>query len=187
VSEPDIQTLVEDYYDRLFRAARFMSGSSEVAEDLVQDSFLAAAKSLHRFEGRSSPYTWLYGILRNKFRTWLRKKDDKVVSINVLRGGAQEEGTIGMDTWEDEARTRPEEELDYEETVRFVRESLDELSEDHRTILAMRYVDEMSYQEIAEVVDCPIGTVKSRIHYALGKMSELLQERGVEGRPDKML
>jgi RNA polymerase sigma-70 factor (ECF subfamily) len=164
-----------------------MCGNSQVAEDLVQESFLAAARSLHRFEGRSSPYTWLYGILRNKFRRWLRKKDDRIVSINVLKGGGQEEGAIGMDTWEDEDRSRPEQELEYDETVQFVREAMDQLSEDHRTILAMRYVDEMSYQEIADVLDCPIGTVKSRIHYALGKMGDLLEERGVERRPDKML
>lgn len=179
----EFQDLVDDYYDRLFRAARFMCGNSQVAEDLVQDSFLAAARSLHRFEHRSSAYTWLYGILRNKFRRWLRKKDGRMVSVHALMGdGGEQEGT-GLDSWADPDLQGPEEVLEHDETIERVREAITQLSDDHRTIITMRFVDEMSYQQIAEILDCPIGTVKSRIHYALSGMGDMLQEQGID-RPE---
>ena len=81
VNEQDFHKLAQDHYDRLFRAARFMCGSDDAAEDLVHETFLAAAQSYGRFQHRSSTYTWLYGIMLNKFRRWVRKKRGRVLSL----------------------------------------------------------------------------------------------------------
>ena len=168
------QELVEEHYDRLFRAALFMSGDREVAEDLVQESFLAAAESLHRFEGRSKPYTWLYGILRNKFRRWLRKKD-RTVSLQLLEERAPgDENPLSLKSEE----TRPPAQAESDETAELIREFVDELPPHHRDVLVLRYLEDYSYKEISEALDCSIGTVKSRIHYALDKVGHRLRTEG---------
>ena len=92
VNEKDFQTLVHEHYDRIFRAARFMCGDQYAAEDLVHETFLAAAQSFGRFQGRSSVYTWLYGIMLNKFRRWIRKRRTGTVSLHGL--GREQERSI---------------------------------------------------------------------------------------------
>jgi RNA polymerase sigma-70 factor (ECF subfamily) len=171
LSEQDFRQFVEDHYDRLFRAARFMCGDPEAAEDLVQDTFLAAGRSLERFEGRSAPYTWLYGILLNKFRRWLRRKRRRAVSLESLsdeRGGPRPGGLIQAES------PGPHEAAVRDETARQVRRAIGELSADHRAVIVLRFIEDMPYSEIARALDCPVGTVKSRVHYALRKMGRRL-------------
>jgi RNA polymerase sigma-70 factor (ECF subfamily) len=171
VKDNDFSELVHEHYDRLFRAASFMCGSEQAAEDLVQETFLAAAESIKRFEGRSSTYTWLYGIMLNKFRRWLRRKVTAPVSLQESGEGEQGRGL------EDLLRADgplPGEAAEQAETARLVRAALEHLSGDHRAVISMRYVDGMSYHEIAEVLGCPLGTVKSRIHYALESIARKL-------------
>lgn len=178
-TEENLRRLVDQYYDRVFRAARFMCGSVEVAEELVQDTFLAAVQSLDRFRGRSSLYTWLYGILRNKFRRWVRRKGSKAASLRT-RGE-----TDGTDQLAARGQPQPDEDLERREAVEQVRRAVERLSADHRAVIAMRYVGEMSYREIGAALGCPIGTVKSRIYYALQKIGGELTRAGLgpEGSP----
>ncbi|MFW6045074.1 MAG: RNA polymerase sigma factor [Planctomycetota bacterium] len=168
-----LEKLTHKYYDRLFRAAQFMCGDEEVAEDLVQDTFLGAMKSLDNFKGNSSHYTWLYGILLNKFRGWLRKKDRNPQSLE-----RKAEGPDSPDRSELFEGDAPEasEELIKKERADKVRAAIDDLPAHHRSVLVLRYIEDMSYREIAEQVDCSLGTVKSRIHYALKKVGKGLEE-----------
>jgi RNA polymerase sigma-70 factor (ECF subfamily) len=174
VDQNELCRLVEEHYDRLFRAARLMCGSAQAAEDLVQDSFLAAAESLGRFKGHSSTYTWLYGILLNKFRRWLRRKGRAPLSLQAIAG--------------EEARRPPEEVLQADspgppqraeaaEATELVRRAVEELDPDHRAVITLRYLEGMSYGEIARALGCPVGTVKSRIHYALEKIGHRVKHR----------
>jgi RNA polymerase sigma-70 factor (ECF subfamily) len=175
VTERDFQKLVHDHYDRIFRAARFMCGDQHAAEDLVHETFLAAAESIHRFRGHSSVYTWLYGIMLNKFRRWVRRKRTSVVSLEVLGSGQSNrsaEETIPSDG------LLPPEDAERKETAEQVREAVGELPVDHRAVITLRFVEGLSYQEIAEAIDCPLGTVKSRIHYALQKIAGKLHDLG---------
>ena len=176
MTEQNLRKLVGRHYDRLFRAARFMCGDLSVAEDLVQDTFLVAAKSLKKFEGRSSAYTWLYGILLNKFRHWLRRKDASVASLHV--GGAEGGGAAPADFLPSES-PGPVQQAEGREAAEVVRSVIDELSEDHRSVVTLRFIEDMSYEEISRLLDCPLGTVKSRIHYALLKIGERLAEKGI--------
>lgn len=174
MNEEEFRSLVEEHYDRLFRSARFMCDDSQAAEDLVQETFLAAADARDRFEGRSSDYTWLYGIMLNKFRRWLRRKKRSFLSLQLLGGrGEDSRGTPPVET----DSPGPVEQLLRQEQIEQVRRAMEELSADHRAVVTLRYVEGMSYEEIAEAVDCPLGTVKSRIHYALQHIGQYLQER----------
>ena len=180
MTEQNLRKLVRQHYDRLFRAARFMCGDLSAAEDLVQDTFLAAAKSLKNFEGRSSPYTWLYGILLNKFRHWLRRKNARFASLHL---GSAEDGGAAPEEFLQSDYLGPEQVAEREESALLVRNVLDDLSDDHKSVVTLRYVEGMSYEQIAQALDCPVGTVKSRIHYALLRIGEKLAEQGV-GPPD---
>ena len=176
MTEKNLRKLARLHYDRLFRAARFMCGDLSTAEDLVQDTFLAAATSLKNFEGRSSTYTWLYGILLNKFRHWLRRKESSVASLHL--GGGDEEGGAPEEFLQTDF-PGPEQAAERRELVQLVRGVVHDLSDSHKSVVTLRYVEGMSYEEIARALDCPVGTVKSRIHYALLKIGEKLTEQGI--------
>jgi len=172
VNEEEFHNLVDLYYDRLFRAARFMGGDERVAEDLVQDTFLAAADARDRFQARSSDYTWLYGILLNKFRRWLRRKSLSFLSLDSLGKGGDSSGAELI-----KSKSRgPAEEIIRREDIQRVRRAMERLSADHRAVVALRYVEALSYQEIADALGCPLGTVKSRIHYALQEVAAYLEK-----------
>ena len=168
-----LEELAEQHYERLFRAAMFMAGDEDVAAELVQETFAAATKAIERFKGRSSYYTWLYGILLNKFRGWLRRKggpgslDRKAEQLDA--------GNVGELVIAEEPDAA--EKLERKEAARAVRQALDELPPHHRGVLVLRYLEGRPYAEIAEMMDCSIGTVKSRIHYALQKIGKKLRAR----------
>ena len=176
MADLSFQQLVEEHYDRLFRAARFMCGDPQAAEDLVQETFLAAGETLDKFQGRSSAYTWLYGILLNKWRRWLRGRSRRVISLQ------------GM-AWNDEADNpadllesnlpSPAGSAEEREAAEQVRRAIEDLPEDHRAAVILRFVEDLSYQEIGEIMGCPLGTVKSRIHYALKKIGKELARAGL--------
>ncbi|MFO8009153.1 MAG: sigma-70 family RNA polymerase sigma factor [Candidatus Brocadiia bacterium] len=173
MSPKSLQELVDAHYGRLFRAARFLCGDESVAEDLIQETFLAAADARKRFRGESSYYTWLYAILLNKFRRWLRQKDSSFLSLSHL---TDEDSRRNVAERLEADTARPVENVLQQEAASRVREAIDQLSADHRAVITLRYVEDMSYQEIADAVDCPLGTVKSRIHYALQQIGQYLEE-----------
>ena len=169
-TEDSLERLARTHYERLFGAALFMCGNPQAAEDLVQETFLAASKSFQSFEGRSTEYTWLYGILMNKFKGWLRHRAGPV----SLQEMARERNTETAEIVISDAIGAPEE-LEKQEAAQLVRESLDELPLHHRSVLVLRYMDGLSYQEIADALGCSLGTVKSRIHYALQTIARRLE------------
>jgi RNA polymerase sigma-70 factor (ECF subfamily) len=176
LADIEFSEVVEEHYDRLFRAARFMCGDPEAAEDLTHETFLAAADALERFEGRSAVYTWLYGILLNKFRQWIRRQKKPVYSLQ--RMAESQEGRSTADLVESES-PGPLSRVESKEAAEQVREAIQELEPDHRAVITLRFVEGLSYQEIADIVDCPLGTVKSRIHYALKKIGNRLAGAGL--------
>jgi RNA polymerase sigma-70 factor (ECF subfamily) len=176
VADLDFQALVEEHYDRLFRAARFMCADTQAAEDLVQETFLAAGETLDRFQGRSAAYTWLYGILLNKWRRWLRGRSRRTYSLQAMAW--DDESTDPADLVESE-RAGPAEDAEGREAAERVRRAIEELPEDHRAVVVLRFVEDLSYQEICETLNCPLGTVKSRIHYALKRIGKELERVGL--------
>lgn len=138
--------LIEEHYQFLYRFACRLSGSSHDAEDLVQQTFLAAQRSLDQLREREKARAWLTAILRNAFKRSVKPKGaGPAVS---LEGLPEPEGTFSAD--------RP---LDSEE----LQEALNRLPEEYRAAVVLFYLEELSYREIAEALEVPLGTVMSRL------------------------
>jgi RNA polymerase sigma-70 factor (ECF subfamily) len=150
--------LVGAHYDRLFRLAYTMTRSHEDARDLTQETFLAAVKSLPNFRGDAKLSTWLISCMRNQFTMWLRtKRKWKHQPIEHA---------------DDRPQPPPEEPI--EPAVKAILDRLTDLPEDLRTALVLFYVDGLKYAEIAEAMECPIGTVRSRLFEARERLKKLM-------------
>lgn len=142
----EIETLVEQHYESLYRFAYRLSGQASDAEDLTQQTFLDAQRKLDTLRDPDKVRAWLFMIVRNLYRRRLR---DQGSHPEVALGGTGEPAT-------EEVSLQP---LD-SETLQGV---LNELPEEFRTVLVMFYFRELSYREIAEQLDVPIGTIMSRL------------------------
>ncbi len=156
-----VQELVACYGDRLFRSACLLCGDEAEAQDLVQETFLQAVRSAHRFGGRSSLYTWLHGILLNLTRHYLRDRKRLVYDEDLAR---QEPAS---------PEERPSQ-LDTELTAGALTDGLRRLSAPHREVLILRFYEDMKIHEIASRLGISKGTVKSRLHYAIAEMQRRL-------------
>ncbi|PYJ23899.1 MAG: RNA polymerase subunit sigma, partial [Verrucomicrobia bacterium] len=167
--------LVTRYRARVFSMIYNMVHSEQDAWDLAQDSFLKAWKSIKRFRGRSSFYTWIYRIVMNVTIDWLRKKQ-------VKGGGAEFDDAIQLKEVDPASKTVPKTDaLPYETMERSeIRARIDkaiaQLSPEQRAVILMREIEEMQYREIAEALGCSIGTVMSRLFYARKKLQNLLRD-----------
>jgi len=147
--------------DRLLRSAFLLCGNEADAQDLAQETFLQALKSVDRFRGQSSLYTWLHGILLNLSRHYHRERKRLVLDEELagVRLGATEEAALPME----------------EETARLaLGRAMRELSEPHKEVIILRFFEDLKLAEIALRLGVSKGTVKSRLHYALARMQELL-------------
>lgn len=157
------ELLVAKYQRRLGRLiSRFVRNASE-AEDVTQDAFIKAYRALPAFRGDSAFYTWLYRIGINTAKNYLVAQGRRAPTSTPL--DAEE-----AEAFEDAALLHevatPENELMSKQVVEVVNSSLQELPDDLRMALTLREIEGLSYEEIAAVMDCPIGTVRSRIFRA---------------------
>ena len=165
--------LVTKYRGRVYAVVYNLTANREDASDLTQDAFIKSFQSINRFQGQSSFFTWLYRIAVNSTLTHLRKnrlrtffsfekinEDDKV-SAEVIAALTDDTGA------------------DHETFARELQEKLNEamqkLSIPHRTVITLFEIDSLSHQEIAEVMNCSVGTVRSRLHYAKQLLQAELQ------------
>ncbi len=167
--------LVTRYRTRIFGMIYNMVHNEQDAWDLAQDSFVKAWKSIKRFRGRSSFYTWIYRIVMNVTIDWLRKKQVKGV-------GAEFDDAIQAKQIDPASKTAPKADaLPYEimqrsETRTRIDNAIAQLSAEHRAVILMKEIEEMQYHEIAETLGCSIGTVMSRLFYARKKLQNLLRD-----------
>lgn len=155
--------LVEKYRRKLGRLlSRFIRDQAEV-EDVVQEAFIKAYRALPNFRGDSAFYTWLYRIGINTAKNYLVAMGRRPQTQNEIEVDDAENFEDG-----DELRTTdtPETELMTKEIAKTVQTAIDELPEDLRTAIVLREIEGLSYEEIAESMECPIGTVRSRIFRA---------------------
>ncbi len=157
------------HYARLCRSAWLLVGKTDEAEELVQESLVIALESLHRFRGNSELYTWVYAIMlrvqRNRQRSWIRAKRRIKLWWEAQSGSLRE---IAADPAAMQAYKAWQESLWGE---------VSKLPYEQQQVIVMRYGEEMSCREIAQLVNCPEGTVRSRLHYgllALKKQSEAI-------------
>lgn len=159
--------LVYRYQDRLYASMIQITGSSDDAEDVVQDAFVRAFVKLHTFQQNSQFFTWLYRIAFNSALTNKRKqKNDLSIDQTRESGGPEPVDSIGG----------PDEGMLQDERVQSVRKALKLLSEDHREILVLREMEECAYEDIAQILDISIGTVRSRLSRARTALRNVLEE-----------
>lgn len=166
--------LVTRYRTRAYAMIYNMVRNEQDAWDLAQDGFLKAWKSIGRFRGQSSFFTWLYRILMNVTIDWVRKRQ--------IEGGTEFDDTQALQAVEPGALTAPRAELPPADRLsdKEIRERIDasiqRLSAEHRTAIVLREIEGLEYQEIADVMDCSIGTVMSRLFYARKKLQTMLKD-----------
>ena len=147
------------HYDRLHRLACTMTGNSEDAADLVQETFLAAMKAAGRFRGEARLTTWLISILRNQYTMQLRgRRKWRHAALDTASGVRAPEPAPPI---------RPE--------IVQILERVKTLPEELRTALALFYLEGMRYHEIAEAMECPVGTVRSRLFEARERLKKLME------------
>ncbi|MFO7858815.1 MAG: RNA polymerase sigma factor RpoE, partial [Ectothiorhodospiraceae bacterium] len=154
--------LVQKYQHKLIKMiGRYVSDPSE-AQDVAQEAFIKAYRALPRFRGDSSFYTWIYRIGANTAKNYLvaqgRRPPGNDVDAQDAEQYVQDSLLREMDT--------PEGMAQRDEIERTVFETIEGLPEDLRTAISLRELDGLSYEEIAQAMDCPVGTVRSRIFRA---------------------
>lgn len=154
-----VQDLLDSYGDRLLRSAFLLCGNETEAQDFVQETFLQAIRSFHRFQGRSTVYTWLHAILLNLIRQHRRDQqrlvyDEELVSREIAgESSHQPDAVIASSA---------------------LQTALQRLSSTHREVIVLRYYENMKIHEIAGHLGISGGTVKSRLHYAIQELQKLL-------------
>lgn len=165
--------LVERYKERLYATVYHMTSNHEDANDLVQEAFIKAYKSLHGFRGHSSFYTWIYRIAVNRTINFLkRRKNRNQYSLDDVENGIQTD----PDFVELMSHVTPRREVGLNELQERLNEALQELSEPHRAVVTMHDIQGMTHADIAKVMKCSEGTVRSRLFYARQQLQGLLSD-----------
>lgn len=160
------ELLMLKYQRRIERLIGRMVRDVDMVPDITQETFIRAWRALPKFRGEAQFYTWLYRIAVNTAKkTLLKMGRDPVLTEAALR--TREDGD--ETSWHEReqiSESTPETELAAREVARAVQQAMDELSDDLRQAITLREIEGLSYDEIAQAMNCPIGTVRSRIFRA---------------------
>lgn len=169
-TNPDtlFRELVTQHRDRLYRFVYRHIGHATDAEDLAQQAFVEAARTYASFRGESMLSTWLYGIAMNLVRNHLSRAPHRVHRFEDDEVLAELPGD-GAD---------PESQCDHTELVRMLQDELDGLMPEMREVLMLVALDDMSYEDAAELLSVPIGTVRSRVSRARTHLRKRMAARG---------
>jgi len=160
------ELLVLKYQRRIERLIGRMVRDTDLVEDIAQETFIRAYRALSQFRGEAQFYTWLYRIAVNTAKKALVDlKRDPLVSETALRGGDEEDETSTVENELTTAET-PETVLAAKEIAAAVNSAMEALPEELRQAVSLREIEGLSYEDIAEAMNCPIGTVRSRIFRA---------------------
>lgn len=174
--------LVLKYQRRIERLIGRMVRDAELVEDIAQETFIRAYRALHQFRGDAQFYTWLYRIAVNTAKKSLvDMRRNPVISENALRSGSDDDETSVLDR-ELSTDETPETVMAAKEIAETVNAAMASLPEDLRQAVTLREIEGLSYEEISEAMNCPIGTVRSRIFRAReaisAKVRPLLDNQG---------
>ncbi len=172
MSEPlsDLPADALTHLDGLYNLARWLVRDPVEAEDLVQETYLRALKGRHQFQAGTNLRAWLFQILRNTFFTQYRRRgrepqavDPEVLEAMATRGGAEREG-------------RPSSGMPNGMLSVDLEAALRQLPEDYRTVVLLADLEDFTMTEVAHIMGCPVGTVKSRLFRARAILQELLRD-----------
>ncbi|RMH39839.1 MAG: sigma-70 family RNA polymerase sigma factor [Deltaproteobacteria bacterium] len=158
--------LVETFQDQVFNLTYRMLGDRAEAEDVAQEVFITVFKSIDSFRGDSKLSTWLYRIAanhcKNRIKYLARRRDRDRSEFNEAVSGRPAAGAVTGPT----QAPAPDAALDAAQREQLLQRAIAELDEDHRLLVVLRDIDELSYDEICAITGLPEGTVKSRLHRA---------------------
>ncbi len=159
--------------ERIYATIYHMTSNHEDANDLAQETFIKAYQSLKSFRGGSSFYTWVYRIAVNKTINFLKQRNKRVqLSLNDLdanvEGNPDLVALISEDT--------PQRDAQLSELQEKLNEALMRLSEEHRLAVVLHDIQDLPHDEIAKIMDCNVGTVRSRLFYARQQLQGLLAD-----------
>ena len=160
------ELLVIKYQRRIERLIGRMVRDTDLVQDIAQETFIRAYRALHQFRGEAQFYTWLYRIAVNTAKKSLMElKRDPIVTEAALHSSDDDDETSRREN-ELTSESTPESEMAAREIAAAVNAAMEALPEDLRQAVTLREIEGMSYEEIAEAMNCPIGTVRSRIFRA---------------------
>ena len=163
--------LVSRYQARLYNAAIRLVDNPDDAADVVQESFLNAYQALHSFKGDAEFFTWLYRIAFNSAIS-LKRKRRAAVSLE----GVGPEG--GLEPNDPSEYIKPGAALERSEDERQLQDAINRLSQEHREVIVLKEIEGLKYEDIAEILGVPIGTIRSRLHRARLELRDLLNPEG---------
>ncbi len=171
-----LDRLLRQHYDRVHAVCRRIAGTTRDADDAAQEAMIRIVRGLPNFDGRSAFSTWAYRIATNTALDELRRRGRRPQLHHAHPGG---EPSVEHDHVDPLAQRRVEGVVD----AIAIDEALAELAEDHRVAVVLRDVADLDYDEIAEVLGVPIGTVKSRIARGRGRLADRLSGAGNQQHP----
>jgi RNA polymerase sigma-70 factor (ECF subfamily) len=165
--------LIRLYQERIYATIYHMTANHEDANDLAQESFIKAFQALKSFKGGSSFYTWLYRIAVNKTINFLKRRKNRIhLSLNDLDFNTEHNPDLVALISE----KTPNREVNLKELQEKLNTAMLKLSEPHRLVVVLHDVQGASHEEIAKIMDCNIGTVRSRLFYARQQLQSLLAD-----------
>jgi RNA polymerase sigma-70 factor (ECF subfamily) len=171
--------LIARYQDRLYNTVYRLLDNAEDAQDVVQDAFLHAYQSLDSFKGDAQFFTWLYRIAVNTAISLKRKQKSAV----RLQGGA--DAATNVEPLDLSPDSDPGRVLERTEQAARIQQALRRLSPEHRAVLIMKDVDDKKYEDMADFLDVPIGTIRSRLHRARLELRAILEAEEAGAVPKK--
>jgi RNA polymerase sigma-70 factor (ECF subfamily) len=165
--------IVRRYQDRVFTLALRWMGDRQVAEEVAQDVFLALFRSLSRFRGDAQLSTWIFRVVVNHCKNRrLYRRRRHMDKHEALEGESKDNDAPGRQIADEGPGTDAA--LHAQEAGVLLQEALERLDEEPRQIIVLRDIQDLSYEEIADILDLPRGTVKSRLHRARAQLAQLL-------------
>jgi RNA polymerase sigma-70 factor (ECF subfamily) len=165
--------LVRRYQERIYATVYHMTSNHEDANDLVQDTFIKAYRALKSFKGDSSFYTWVYRIAVNKTINFLKQRKNRVqMSLNDVDFHAENDPDLVALV----SDKTPRRDLNLAELQEKLNEALQKLSEHHRMVVTLHDIQGLSHEEIGKIMECNVGTVRSRLFYARQQLQAYLSD-----------
>lgn len=160
------EQLVVAYRDQVFRLALRMCGSEADADEVAQEAFLSAWKALPNFRGESQFSTWLYQLTTHAAIDLMRREKRQIAAADITEVSAADPAPS------------PQQQAEQSEQREIVRDAILQLAPEQREVVVLRFMEELSYEEIGAVLKLPSGTVKSRLNRAKAQLKEILSKSG---------
>ncbi len=158
-----LSVLFERYHQKLYNLFFWQTGNAPLSEDLVQDVFMRIIRSRHTYRGEGKFITWMYSIARSARAEHFRKKRHPTQTLGQIKDPVLDD-------------PNPEDQTLKKDTNRLLYQALGLLADEKREVLILSRFQYMKYEEIAEVMQCTVGTVKARVFWALKDLSQIYKK-----------